>query len=472
MTPKRWTLVVVCAATAMLMLDIAVVNTALSRIAEDLHAGSSGLQWVVDAYTLALGVGRAHRRIAGRPLRPSPALHRRPDRLHRSPRRRARPPPTSCSSTWRAPCRASARRSCSPSRWRSSPTRSPASASAPARSPPTAPRSAARSPSARSSAARSRAASTGSGSSSSTSRSASARSWITRTYVEESRDPRAPRVDWLGQATLAARPVPARARPAARQRGRLGLARRSSPSSPAPPRSCRVRGDRDPREGADAAAQAVPQPVVHRRADRGVRRSRPRSSRSSSTPRCTSSRCSGCRPIEAGLAYLPGHGRDLLRLGRDREPGREGVAAADGRRRAGPRRHRHGPHDARRRRVVVDRDAARPARRRRRHGPLQPGADRGRARLGADRAERPRRGHERHVPPGRHRRRRRGARRARCPPARRSTRPATSSYVDGLHDALWAGAGVAAIGAVAAGMLIRSAVKAPRVTGELVPDAA
>jgi EmrB/QacA subfamily drug resistance transporter len=54
MTPKRWTLVVVCAATAMLMLDIAVVNTALSRIAEDLDAGLSGLQWVVDAYTLAL----------------------------------------------------------------------------------------------------------------------------------------------------------------------------------------------------------------------------------------------------------------------------------------------------------------------------------------------------------------------------------------------------------------------------------
>ena len=45
-------------------------------------------------------------------------------------------------------------------------------------------------------------------------------------------------------------------------------------------------------------------------------------------------------------------------------------------------------------------------------------------------------------------------------------------YVNGLHDALWAGAGVAAIGAVAGGMLIRSAVKAPRVTGELVPDAA
>ena len=54
MTIQRWTLVVVCAATAMLMLDIAVVNTALSRIAEDLNTGLSGLQWVVDAYTLAL----------------------------------------------------------------------------------------------------------------------------------------------------------------------------------------------------------------------------------------------------------------------------------------------------------------------------------------------------------------------------------------------------------------------------------
>ena len=54
MTIQRWTLVVVCAATAMLMLDIAVVNTALSRIAEDLDTGLSGLQWVVDAYTLAL----------------------------------------------------------------------------------------------------------------------------------------------------------------------------------------------------------------------------------------------------------------------------------------------------------------------------------------------------------------------------------------------------------------------------------
>ena len=51
---KRWTLAVVSLATAMLMLDIAVVNTALTDIAADLHTGLSGLQWVVDAYTLAL----------------------------------------------------------------------------------------------------------------------------------------------------------------------------------------------------------------------------------------------------------------------------------------------------------------------------------------------------------------------------------------------------------------------------------
>jgi EmrB/QacA subfamily drug resistance transporter len=51
---RRVTLAVVCLATAMLMLDIAVVNTALSSISKDLGTGLSGLQWVIDAYTLAL----------------------------------------------------------------------------------------------------------------------------------------------------------------------------------------------------------------------------------------------------------------------------------------------------------------------------------------------------------------------------------------------------------------------------------
>ncbi|MDA0166521.1 MFS transporter [Solirubrobacter ginsenosidimutans] len=51
---QRWTLAVVCTATAILMLDIAVVNTALPSIGEDLDTGIGGLQWVVDTYTLAL----------------------------------------------------------------------------------------------------------------------------------------------------------------------------------------------------------------------------------------------------------------------------------------------------------------------------------------------------------------------------------------------------------------------------------
>jgi EmrB/QacA subfamily drug resistance transporter len=36
------------------MLDIAVVNTALPRIAADLHSNLTGIQWIVDAYTVAL----------------------------------------------------------------------------------------------------------------------------------------------------------------------------------------------------------------------------------------------------------------------------------------------------------------------------------------------------------------------------------------------------------------------------------
>jgi EmrB/QacA subfamily drug resistance transporter len=51
---ERITLAVVCVTTMMLMLDIAVVNTALTTIAADLRIGLSGGQWVVDAYTLAL----------------------------------------------------------------------------------------------------------------------------------------------------------------------------------------------------------------------------------------------------------------------------------------------------------------------------------------------------------------------------------------------------------------------------------
>src|SRR3954467_398053 len=54
LSSKKPTLVVTCLATAMLMLDIAVVNTAMPHVGADLHASLNSLKWIVDAYTLAL----------------------------------------------------------------------------------------------------------------------------------------------------------------------------------------------------------------------------------------------------------------------------------------------------------------------------------------------------------------------------------------------------------------------------------
>jgi EmrB/QacA subfamily drug resistance transporter len=51
---RRWTLVAVCTTTFMLLLDITVVNVALPNIQRDLNASLTGLQWVVDAYALTL----------------------------------------------------------------------------------------------------------------------------------------------------------------------------------------------------------------------------------------------------------------------------------------------------------------------------------------------------------------------------------------------------------------------------------
>src|SRR5437773_876494 len=54
MARKWWTLIAVSVATFMLLLDITVVNTALLSIQKDLGASFTDLQWVIDAYTLAL----------------------------------------------------------------------------------------------------------------------------------------------------------------------------------------------------------------------------------------------------------------------------------------------------------------------------------------------------------------------------------------------------------------------------------
>jgi EmrB/QacA subfamily drug resistance transporter len=54
MERKWWTLIAVCVATFMLLLDITIVNVALPSIQRALHASLSSLQWVVDAYALTL----------------------------------------------------------------------------------------------------------------------------------------------------------------------------------------------------------------------------------------------------------------------------------------------------------------------------------------------------------------------------------------------------------------------------------
>ena len=51
---KWWTLIAVCTAVFMLLLDITVVNVALPDIQSSLHSSFSDLQWVVDAYSLTL----------------------------------------------------------------------------------------------------------------------------------------------------------------------------------------------------------------------------------------------------------------------------------------------------------------------------------------------------------------------------------------------------------------------------------
>ena len=115
---KWWTLVAVCVATFMLLLDITIVNVALPDIERSLDASFSDLQWVIDAYALTLAAllltGGSLADLFGRRLifviglavftvasllcglAGSPTGARR----------------------WRGRCRASAARSCSPPRWR------------------------------------------------------------------------------------------------------------------------------------------------------------------------------------------------------------------------------------------------------------------------------------------------------------------------------------------------------------------
>jgi len=52
---RRWLpLMTICLGTFMLLVDVTIVNVALPRMVVDLHASFGALQWVVDAYALAL----------------------------------------------------------------------------------------------------------------------------------------------------------------------------------------------------------------------------------------------------------------------------------------------------------------------------------------------------------------------------------------------------------------------------------
>lgn len=54
MRKKWWTLLGVCGGTFMLLLDTTVVYVVMPDVQEDLNAGFSDLQWVIDGYALAL----------------------------------------------------------------------------------------------------------------------------------------------------------------------------------------------------------------------------------------------------------------------------------------------------------------------------------------------------------------------------------------------------------------------------------
>src|ERR1019366_5421531 len=51
---RWWTLIAVCAATFMLLVDVTIVQVALPTIERHLSASFTDLQWVIDAYALTL----------------------------------------------------------------------------------------------------------------------------------------------------------------------------------------------------------------------------------------------------------------------------------------------------------------------------------------------------------------------------------------------------------------------------------
>ena len=80
---QRWTLVLVCTAAFMLLLDITVVSVALPSIQRDLHASLPDLQWVSAGVCTGAGRAAAAGGHPGRPAGPAPPVSGRPGHLHR-----------------------------------------------------------------------------------------------------------------------------------------------------------------------------------------------------------------------------------------------------------------------------------------------------------------------------------------------------------------------------------------------------
>ncbi len=89
--PEWLVLSVVLVGQFMVVLDASIVNVALPSIQRDLHFSTTGLQWIVNAYTLTFAgfllLGGACRG----PLRPAPDLPPRP---------RLCSPPRACWAAW------------------------------------------------------------------------------------------------------------------------------------------------------------------------------------------------------------------------------------------------------------------------------------------------------------------------------------------------------------------------------------
>ena len=136
-----------------------------------------------------------------------------------------------------------------------------------------------------------------------------------------------------------------------------------------------LRRDRDPREGADAPARALPDQGVHRRAGRGIRdlgvvlRDLPvHDAVPPADPRALAA--------QGGARVPAGDRADLPRVGRERAAAREGLGRGADRRRARAGRDRTRPRAARDRDVVVEDAPPGADDRRPRHRPLQPGRQR------------------------------------------------------------------------------------------------